>query len=91
MKTIDLTDAVLLASLRSTCCPACGGLKGRAKTFCFRDYGRLPQGMRHALYRQVRHGYREAVIGALQFLDVAEPAVPAAGNSFVAARGEFRA
>ena len=80
MKTIELTDLVLVSSLRSTCCPACGASKGRAKTLCVRDYRRLPQLMRQSLYARVGHGYREAVIEAMQFLNVAEPAIPVSGN-----------
>lgn len=91
MKTQELTDLNVVLSLRSTTCPACGSRKQSAKTLCLRDYRRLPGKMRNDLYNRVRCGYREAVIAALQFLDVAEPAIPASGNTlFGPSRGAFR-
>jgi hypothetical protein len=67
----QLTDVALVTSLRSVKCPACGGAKKRGHTLCFREYRALPATFRSALYDRLHHGYREAVLEALQFLDAA--------------------
>jgi hypothetical protein len=77
MAVIDqLTSAKLVKSLQSVTCPACGGAKVRRQTLCRRDYFRLPQSMRKALYNLLGKGYREAVAEALAFLDVTQPVFP---------------
>lgn len=65
-----LTPRLVVDSLRSNVCPACGGRKGRAKTMCLTDYRKLPIAMRKALYAHLGEGYEQAVFEALRFLNV---------------------
>ena len=65
-----LVELVCVLSLVSQICPACGRLKNKRMTLCLRDYRALPKAMQRALYDRVGHGYREAVVEALQFLNV---------------------
>ena len=65
----DLTMPLVITSLRSNICPACGGLKNRAQTLCRTDYYRLPAGLRSALYARVGAGYEEALTDALHHLN----------------------
>lgn len=67
-----ITDWMLIQSLTSTVCPACGGAKVSRQTLCRRDYFRLPHAMRKATYDRLGEGYKEAVIGALNFLGATE-------------------
>lgn len=62
------TDRALCVSLASTTCPACGGPKQRAHTFCSRDYYVLPKAKRNALYNPLGSGYAEAVVAAMGLL-----------------------
>ena len=73
----QLAPRQLIASLRSTRCLACGGAKNSRMTFCGRDYHRLSQPLKRALYARVGEGYEQAVREALAFLEVSQPALPA--------------
>lgn len=64
------TPADLVASLRSTTCPACGGEKRPNETLCSHEYYRLPRAKRNRLYDYVSAGYAEAVVAAFLFLGV---------------------
>ena len=72
----DVDDLQLVRSLRMTVCPVCGKVKRPAQTFCYRDYRNLPREMQLALYNRLGEGYAEAVVKALNFLEVEEPAWP---------------
>lgn len=67
----SVTARHLVASLNSDLCPACGGSKAPAQTFCYRDYRRLPKAMQMALYNRLGNGYEAAVRAAMQRLDQA--------------------
>jgi tRNA(Ile2) C34 agmatinyltransferase TiaS len=58
----------LIASLRSTICPACGGAKKVKQTFCQYCYFDLPNAIRAHLYRLIGRGYEEALAEAMQHL-----------------------
>lgn len=58
------------ANLRDTVC-ACGEAKLAGKSFCRRDYFKLPNDMRSALYQ--RAGYVDAFRAALKHLGLEEP------------------
>jgi hypothetical protein len=58
-------------NLRGRVC-ACGDPKLDGKSFCRRDYFRLPNELRNALYQ--RAGYVDAFRAALKYLDLEEPA-----------------
>jgi hypothetical protein len=81
MSTIveQLTDRNLVMSLQSTTCPSCGGTKKRAQTFCGREYLKLPQPIRKALYARLGSGYRESVAEALAYLQAEKFRLPPAG------------
>lgn len=74
----SLSDAQLVASLRATLCPACGGSKKSRHTVCGRCYGRLSPTQRLALYDELGGGYAEAVEAALDRLGVVTPHLPPA-------------
>jgi hypothetical protein len=65
-----LTTELLISSLKSRVCPACGGLKDSRKTLCGRDYHLLPPALQGRLYSTVRRGYAQAVIEAFAFLEI---------------------
>jgi hypothetical protein len=54
-----MTD-ILLMSLYSEHCPACGGKKKSGNSFCYPCYRRLPPKMQRDLYKQFDDGYAEA-------------------------------
>lgn len=64
----EITDKVLVWSLRSNLCPACKGLKRAHNTLCPPCYRSLPYGLRNALYDRLGQGYREAIQAALAHL-----------------------
>ena len=76
MKTDQLDNAAVYASLRSKLCPACGGEKKRLQTLCLKDYCSLSKSKQRAVYRKIGDGYVEAVRDALSFLGVQEPHLP---------------
>lgn len=57
-----------LKELESNGC-ACGGPKGRGKSFCYRCYKSLPDDMQRALYRPFTGGYIQAYDAAVKYLD----------------------
>lgn len=63
-------DHGIWTNLRGEAC-VCGDPKLPGKSFCKRDYFKLPQPMRSALYD--RNGYVAAFRAALAFLELAEP------------------
>lgn len=63
-------DHGIWTNLRGTSC-ACGDPKLPGKSFCRRDYFKLPNDMRSALYQ--RAGYVDAFRAALTFLELEEP------------------
>jgi len=67
---------VLIASLRSTVCPACGGEKASRQSFCRNCYFVLPRHRRTSLYKRVGQGYESAFHAALQELNVDTPTWP---------------
>ncbi|MCA1659942.1 MAG: hypothetical protein LC642_05310 [Verrucomicrobiaceae bacterium] len=60
----------IFTNLRSDKC-ACGDPKLPGKSFCRRDYFKLPRAMRNALYQSA--GYVDAFRDALKFLGLEEP------------------
>jgi len=52
----EITDKVLVWSLRSNLCPACKGLKRAHNTLCPPCYRSLPYGLRNALYDRLGQG-----------------------------------
>jgi hypothetical protein len=75
--TEALTDRNLVASLIGTTCPACGGRKRSRNTLCAGEFYTLPRHVQRALYNPLGHGYREAVLEAMEFLEVGEFKLPA--------------
>ncbi len=75
---MELDPHQLVASLRSTVCPCCGGRKKEGHTLCGVDYGRLSPRLRVRLYDELGRGYEEAVTEAFEFLRVEFPTWPAA-------------
>lgn len=67
----------LIASLTSTLCPMCGGVKKRRQTMCLADYRRLSRRTQMALYDGVGDGYMEAVAQAMNELQVKVFRLPA--------------
>ncbi len=65
----DITDQVLVRSLRSHVCPACRGLKRAWNTLCPGCYRSLPYGLRMDLYNRLGQGYREAIQAAFARLE----------------------
>ena len=76
MLVSEVDDRTLINSLRSTTCPACGGSKQSGKTLCGKQYYKLMQGQRMALYDRIGSGYREAFITAMKALGVTEIKLP---------------
>lgn len=72
----------LFRSLMSALCPACGGNKNRAQTFCSRCYLKLPQAQRRTLYGRIDtgkyHPARLAILEAINMLGADEFKLPAA-------------
>lgn len=68
--------AVLVRSLRSNLCPACGKWKSAGKSLCFRDYTSLPSVTREFLYREIGRGYEDAMLEALTELGARNPHWP---------------
>jgi hypothetical protein len=64
----DLTPRRVITSLRSDTCPSCGGHKGPGKSFWLKEYRKLPQPIRTALYDRVGEGYEDALIKAFDYL-----------------------
>lgn len=60
---------IIVASLRGTVCPSCGGKKGEKKTLCYTDFMALPRLMRNDLWLPLGNGYEEALERALKFLE----------------------
>lgn len=69
---------VLVASLKSTKCPACGGSKQAGHSLCRTDFGDLSYGSRQRLYHQIGSGYEGAMNKALESLGVSNPYWPEA-------------
>ncbi len=46
----------------------CGGSKQTGMAFCYRCWLKLPQNVRHALYRKIGNGFEAAYDVACQFL-----------------------
>jgi hypothetical protein len=61
-------EAKVIASLFSAVCPHCGEKKRHKESLCNRDYRRLPEAMRRALYQGIGQGYVEAFDAALAWL-----------------------
>jgi hypothetical protein len=72
IKREQLNTRMLVTSLRGTVCPACGGPKNPNQTMCRREYFRLPQTMRKAIYNRIGDGYEDALVEALNYLGVTE-------------------
>ena len=64
----ELTRELVIDSLYSATCPACGGRKGEEKSLCYRDFCSLPGHIKSALYKRIGDGYEEALYDALQHL-----------------------
>jgi hypothetical protein len=69
-KLAEDNDHGIYENLRGTEC-VCGGEKRAGRSFCRRDYFKLPQELRNALYR--RDGYADTFRRALALLGLAEP------------------
>ena len=67
---MSILDHGIYSNLRGESC-ACGDPKLSGKSFCKKDYFRLPNEMRNALYQ--RAGYPNAFRAALKFLGLEEP------------------
>lgn len=64
----DLPKRVLIDSLYSMVCPACGERKGEEKTFCYSCFLKLPGAMKASTYMPVGKGYEQAVLDAMNYL-----------------------
>lgn len=72
----QLTPVNLVRSLRSCVCPACGGPKGRRKTFCLDCFNQLSPDNQRQLYQGLEQGYETAVLRALRVLGVTRFILP---------------
>jgi hypothetical protein len=72
----QLPTQILVDSLYSKVCPACGDRKGAEKSLCYSCYGALPPNFKRALYNRVGHGYAEAMLEALNFLEAEKVHMP---------------
>jgi tRNA(Ile2) C34 agmatinyltransferase TiaS len=72
----QLTPQELVASLKSTTCPACSMSKGKGKTLCGCCFYALPDVIQGRLYKRIGQGYEEAFAGAMRHLKVARPTMP---------------
>lgn len=70
------SDRNLIASLNSTTCPACGGTKQRAHTFCPRDYHALSPENKKAIWRKFGEGYNAAFIRCMRNLGAGRIRMP---------------
>lgn len=68
---------ILVRSLKSNLCPACGRGKSLDRSLCFSCYTSLPSVSRTFLYRMIGRGYEEAMLQALSELGVRKPHWPA--------------
>jgi hypothetical protein len=66
----QLTPINLRRSLRSTCCPACAGVKEQGKSLCTACYARLPEFAAADLRAAVDDGYEGLLLRALRTLGV---------------------
>lgn len=66
---MNATRPELLASLRSTTCPACGDAKKAKQTLCLTCYRACKRGTQQRLYDLMGEGYEEAVQQAFKDLD----------------------
>lgn len=66
----ELTRKLVVSSLCSTTCPACGGIKQKHHSLCRQEYFALPKAMQLALWKPGK-GYEEA-LAALGVLEVEE-------------------
>lgn len=64
----QLTRRVLVDSLYSRVCPACGDRKGEQKTFCYSCFCSLPSQLKAATYNRVGKGYEKAVLDCMNQL-----------------------
>ena len=69
---MSASEHFIYTNLRDEIC-ACGDPKLPGKSFCKRDYSKLPRAMRNALYQ--RAGYVDAFRAALRYLGLDEPTV----------------
>lgn len=74
--TMNLDWRILVASLRSALCPACGGDKAPRNSFCWPCYRQLSRPLKSALYSRIGEGYEEAFRAALRTLNVDDPQFP---------------
>ncbi len=72
---------LLIASLQSELCPACGGKKKSGMTLCYSDYKSLSAIQQKALYKRVGQGYEQAFHEAMITLEVETPAFPTASEA----------
>lgn len=70
-------NGLLIGSLASNVCPACGRSKGDRKTFCVGCFRKLPSRIQRALYSRVDEGYDIAMIAACEHLGVQDVRFPA--------------
>jgi hypothetical protein len=80
-------DHGIYDNLRGTEC-VCSGEKRAGRSFCRRDYFKLPQELRNALYR--RDGYPDTFRRALAFLGLEEPIKTPGFNGGAARRNSHR-
>jgi predicted amidophosphoribosyltransferase len=73
----QITPRLAVSSLASELCPACGGKKKFRQTFCARCYFSLPKAMQRATYARLGSGYQEAIVDALNYLQIETPHWPA--------------
>jgi len=69
---INITVQMLITSLRSRTCPACGGSKKSRRTLCLDCWKKLANSDHHDLCRQLGFGYAEAVQAAMEALGATE-------------------
>ena len=67
---------ILISSLASELCPACGRVKRQRNTFCFPCYRSLPRPMQTDLHCRVGEGYERAFQAAISYLEVETPIFP---------------
>lgn len=68
IKREDLTRELVVTSLYSRTCPACGERKGAEKSLCWGCWCKLPRAFQGPLYQRVGQGYEPALHEALLYL-----------------------
>lgn len=59
--------------MQETTCPHCKGTKKERRSFCYKDWHKLPKPLQQALYKGFNDGYVEAYFEAKEYLQAEHP------------------